>query len=89
MAKKKKSVEGTGEAQEGGFDDRLERLEALVADLEGGELSLEEAMDRFAAGVELLGSCREALASYEARVEELSEVAEQGLSELTEEDADE
>ena len=89
MAKKKKSAEAAGEAQEGGFDDRLERLEGLVADLEGGELSLEEAMERFAEGVALLGACREALAGYEARVEELSEVAEEGLSELTDEDADE
>ena len=85
MAKKKTSDEASGEAQEGGFDERLERLEGLVADLEGGELSLEEAMERFAQGVELLGSCREALAGYETRVEELSERAEEGLNELTDE----
>ena len=89
MAKKKKSSEASSEAQEGGFDERLDRLEGLVADLEGGELSLEEAMERFSEGVTLLGACREALSGYEARVEELSEKAEEGLADLAGEEDEE
>ena len=83
MAKKKGKA---GEAQddsinnlEGGFDAHLERLEGLVGDLEGGELGLEEAMERFAEGVKLLSGCRDALAGYEKRVKELSSEAEAGL----------
>ena len=50
MAKSKKSSNDPLKApslpQEQGFDARLARLEALVADLEGGDLGLEEAMER-------------------------------------------
>ena len=60
MAKRKKTPEGASEVTSGdkeeGFDDRLARLEALVADLEGGELGLEDAMERFGEGVKLLGA---------------------------------
>ena len=83
MAKSKKTSsdtpKGTSPSQEEGFDTRLERLEALVADLEGGDLGLEEAMERFSEGVRLLGICRDALGAYEERVEELSAEAETGL----------
>jgi len=65
-----------------GFDARLQRLEELVAELEGGELGLEEAMDCFAEGVKLLAGCRESLSGYEKRVEELAGEAEEGLREL-------
>jgi len=86
MAKSKKSSNDPLKApslpQEQGFDARLARLEALVADLEGGDLGLEEAMERFAEGVRLLGVCREALGQYEQRVEELSSEAEAGLDEI-------
>jgi exodeoxyribonuclease VII small subunit len=86
MAKSKKSSKGGAETTSGakgdGFDERLTRLEELVADLEGGELSLEDAMERFGEGVKLLGACRESLSAYEERVEELSAEAEGGLSEL-------
>ena len=93
MAKRKKRVNdaenGAVEGQEMGFDARLERLEELVAELEGGELGLEEAMERFAAGVKLLAGCRESLAGYEKRVEELAEEAEAGLEALDSEQEEE
>jgi exodeoxyribonuclease VII small subunit len=83
MAKKKAKTgdaqEAAVDALEGGFDSSLARLEALVGDLEGGELGLEEAMERFAEGVKLLTGCREALIGYESRVKELSAEAEAGL----------
>ena len=86
MAKPKKSAGDTPNGSEGaqgdGFDARLERLEGLVTELEGGDLGLEEAMDRFAEGVKLLAGCRESLAGYEKRVEELATEAEEGLQAL-------
>ena len=45
---------------EPGFDARLARLEALVAELEEGELGLEPAIERYQEGVELLQRCRDA-----------------------------
>lgn len=86
MVKGKKSADGapgaTPDTQDEGFDTRLDRLEELVTELEGGELGLEEAMERFAEGVKLLGSCRESLGGYEKRVEELASEAEEGLQSL-------
>ena len=93
MAKKSKSaagdVQGGAKDQEEGFDARLARLEELVSDLEGGDLGLEAAMERFAEGVKLLAGCRDALSAYEERVEELSAEAESGMRELSAEDGDE
>jgi exodeoxyribonuclease VII small subunit len=93
MAKSKKSPDGATKRASGskdeGFDERLGRLEGLVRDLESGELSLEDAMERFGEGVKLLGACAEALSAYEERVEELSAEAESGLSELRGEDSEE
>lgn len=62
-----------------GFDERLARLEAIVAELEDGELGLEGAIERYREGVELLRGCREQLAGFRRQVEELSEAAEQAL----------
>ena len=86
MAKKKskasKADQSIVDDPEEGFDATLERLEGLVGELEGGELGLEEAMERFAEGVKLISGCREALNGFEARVKELSIEAESGLSAL-------
>jgi exodeoxyribonuclease VII small subunit len=64
------------EAGAPGFDERLERLEAIVAELENGGIALEPAIDRYQEGVELLKDCRAILAGYRKRVEELSNGAE-------------
>jgi exodeoxyribonuclease VII small subunit len=90
MAKKKvhsKQAQGSPNiSQEDGFDANLARLEGLVGDLEGGELGLEEAMERFAEGVRLITGCRDALAGYESRIKELSIEAEAGLSAFSEDE---
>jgi exodeoxyribonuclease VII small subunit len=54
------------------FDQRLERLEALVRELESGNLGLEEAIARYEQGVQLLKGCHSTLERFRARVEELS-----------------
>lgn len=53
------------------FDDGLERLEALVHQLEGGQLSLEEALARFEEGVQLSQALQTQLAEAQRRVEVL------------------
>lgn len=53
------------------FDQRLARLEALVAELEQGGLALEPSIERYQEGVRLLRECREVLTTLERRVEEL------------------
>lgn len=62
-----------------GFDARLTRLEAIVGELEGGGLPLENSIDRYQEGVALLRECRGILESFQKRVEELSADAESSL----------
>jgi exodeoxyribonuclease VII small subunit len=53
------------------FDDGLDRLEALVQQLESGSLSLEEALARFEEGVQLSQALQKQLAEAQRRVEVL------------------
>ena len=58
------------------FDDKLQRLEAIVGQLEQGGLGLEPAIERYQEGIQLLKECHGALATYRRRVEELTREAE-------------
>jgi exodeoxyribonuclease VII small subunit len=71
------AAESGGEAS---FESRLERLRAIVGELEQGDLGLEPAIERYQEGIELLKHCHATLASYKQRVEELSSEAEGKLS---------
>lgn len=70
-AKAEETGSSGGGAEGGSFDERLRRLEQLVRDLEGGDLSLEESLERYTVGVELLKSCRRQLDQFRKKVEEL------------------
>ena len=39
------------------FEDALKKLEKIVAELEGGELSLDEALKKYQEGIELSRAC--------------------------------
>lgn len=71
-----------GESSEPTFEDRLSRLEELVRELESGELSLEQGVERYREGVELLKVLQSALGAAEQQVLQLTEVLRQGLAEL-------
>jgi len=53
------------------FESALERLEAIVDRLEGGDLVLEDALASFEEGVRLSRQLSEQLSSAERRVEQL------------------
>ncbi len=55
------------------FDERLQRLEQIVADLEQGKIGLEAAIERYREGSELVRQCRTILDGFQKRVEELTE----------------
>lgn len=57
------------------FDDGLDRLEAVVQKLEGGNLTLEDALREFEDGVQLCQALQRQLAEAQRRVE----VLKQGL----------
>ena len=53
------------------FEAALEELEALVARLEEGDLSLEDSLSCFERGVHLTRTCQQALKQAEQKVEAL------------------
>ena len=55
------------------FEAALAELETLVGQLEQGELSLEQALQRFEQGVALTRVCQTALRQAEQKVEQLLE----------------
>ena len=63
MATRKKSID---------FEKSLTQLEALVDDMEQGNLSLEDSLKAFEQGVKLTRGCQQALKQAEQKVELLS-----------------
>lgn len=55
------------------FEQALQRLEEVVRELEGGDLSLEQALTLFQEGVALARQCGTQLDQAEARIEQLLE----------------
>ena len=55
------------------YREASQELETIVRSLEGGELELEDALERFQRGTELLASLRERLAAAEQKVRVLTE----------------
>ena len=51
------------------FEAALARLEQVVADLEGGQLALEQSIARFEEGMKLSQFCAQQLNAIEARIE--------------------
>ena len=58
----KKTTENT-------FESAVERLEQIVEAMEGGELPLEEMLERYEEGTRLVKLCSEKLAAAEKRIE--------------------
>jgi exodeoxyribonuclease VII small subunit len=51
------------------FEERLERLEELVAQIRGGDVSLDEAVGAFEEGIKLAKSLEKDLSKVERRIE--------------------
>ena len=60
------------------FSQALQQLETLLAQLESGEVELEEAMELFEQGSALAERCRKMLANAEQRLEELAPAEPEG-----------
>lgn len=61
----------TEEAAVPSFETAMQRLATLVEELEDGDLSLEDSLERFEEGVKLARASQARLDEAEARVEEL------------------
>jgi exodeoxyribonuclease VII small subunit len=54
------------------FEECLQRLEAIVKEMEKGDLSLDQSLKLFEEGVALSGSCRRELEEAEGKIEILT-----------------
>jgi exodeoxyribonuclease VII small subunit len=61
------------------FEDELKDLEAIVNQIDSGELTLEESISAFERGVTLVKSLNQKLDEVERKVEVLARTAEGGL----------
>ena len=55
------------------FEKSLQQLEKIVAQMECGELGLEDSLNQFEQGIKLAKSCQDTLSNAEHRVEQLIE----------------
>lgn len=62
------------------FEQAMKRIEKIVAELEKGDLPLEESLDRFEEAVRLARSCQEKLEKAEARISKLVKMGESGFT---------
>ncbi|MGD8414182.1 MAG: exodeoxyribonuclease VII small subunit [Candidatus Latescibacterota bacterium] len=69
------------EEQPEGLEASMEKLEAIVSDLEGGDFELEEALKKFEEGLRLGKHCKKILDQAELRVKQLVENADGELEE--------
>ena len=79
---KSKAAAESGEADDINFEEALAELETLVAQMEGGDLSLDESLKAFERGVRLTRQCQQVLSAAELKVRTLSESGELEPAEL-------
>jgi exodeoxyribonuclease VII small subunit len=73
MAPKKASLPEADPQESQGFEASLERLEVIVQELEGGQLTLEESLARYEEGVRLSQRLTHTLDQAERRIERLND----------------
>ena len=62
------------------FEQALEELEKIVAQIESGKVPLEESIEKYAQGQELIKQCRTILDTAEKKIQVLSETQGQSLA---------
>lgn len=63
------------------FEESMKRLEAIVKEMEGGDLSLEQMMSHFEEGTTLVKSCGKTLNEVERKIEKLVKRGEEIVTE--------
>ena len=72
-------AEGDRDVEELSFEAALEELEAIVAELEGGQVELDRMLDRFERAMALRKRCAALLSEAETKIQQL--VDEEGATE--------
>jgi exodeoxyribonuclease VII small subunit len=58
------------------FEEALQQLETIAAQIERGEIGLEESIQKYEEGMSLVRLCRETLAKAEMKIQELQQKAD-------------
>ncbi|NQT19458.1 MAG: exodeoxyribonuclease VII small subunit [Planctomycetes bacterium] len=58
------------------FEDALKELEGIIEELEGGELPLDDSLERYERGVKALNACRKILGEAEKKIQLLLRTTE-------------
>lgn len=53
------------------FENKIEDLEKLISELENGEVSLEDSIDKYTKAMKLIKECDEELNSYEKHISKI------------------
>lgn len=59
------------------FEENLQSLEKIVADLESGKISLDESLKKYEEGVRFFKSCKALLSKAEKKIQKLSDTLEE------------
>ena len=71
MTESKTGAEQKSSGQKQSFEKSLARLEKIVEEMEGGNLSLDDMVARFEEGRKLIGFCNRSLNEVERKIEKL------------------
>jgi exodeoxyribonuclease VII small subunit len=69
----------TKKTQKASFEASLKRLEAIVEALEGGKVSLDDAVDLYEEGIKISRECADKLKATELRIRKLAKSAGEDL----------
>ncbi len=78
MAKKKVTKKSAAGSKEASFEESFASLREVLAEMEGGKLSLTESMAKYEEGIGLLRVCHEKLGKARTKIEMLLKVDEKG-----------
>jgi exodeoxyribonuclease VII small subunit len=73
MSKNSQSTTPSSVQESPGFEQALSELEAIVSQMESGQLPLEQSLAAYKRGTELLQSCQKSLATIEQQIQILNE----------------
>ncbi|MCD4830219.1 MAG: exodeoxyribonuclease VII small subunit [Anaerohalosphaeraceae bacterium] len=54
------------------FEDSIKKLTEIVGQIEQGQIKLEDSLDKYSEGMEMIKHCREILQKAEKRIEKIS-----------------
>lgn len=78
MAKKKTTKKSASQKKQVAFESALEQLRAVVGELENGNLSLSDSLEKYEQGVANLKLCYDALNQAQRKIELLVDLDEDG-----------